>query len=128
LFDLTLSNPTGCGGCGVIGEAALGGIGKGQVEERLAALAALLKGESQAVCGKVPSGAAGKHELWLGSNPGKTRNWSRGPDLNRGPADYESAALPTELPRPDQFTIASAEKHFQFNAPLKFPREPSVPR
>src|SRR5271155_2581640 len=25
--------------------------------------------------------------------------WSRGPDLNRGPADYESAALPTELPR-----------------------------
>jgi hypothetical protein len=31
----------------------------------------------------------------------KTRmKWSRGPDLNRGPADYESAALPTELPRP----------------------------
>ena len=27
------------------------------------------------------------------------KEWSRGPDLNRGPADYESAALPTELPR-----------------------------
>src|SRR5580704_10455763 len=26
--------------------------------------------------------------------------WSRVPDLNRGPADYESAALPTELTRP----------------------------
>ena len=25
--------------------------------------------------------------------------WSRGPDLNRGPVDYESTALPTELPR-----------------------------
>jgi hypothetical protein len=25
--------------------------------------------------------------------------WSRGADLNRRPADYESAALPTELPR-----------------------------
>src|SRR5258706_4347253 len=27
------------------------------------------------------------------------RGWSRGPDLNRGPVDYESTALPTELPR-----------------------------
>src|SRR5258706_9432540 len=27
------------------------------------------------------------------------RVWSRGPDLNRGPVDYESTALPTELPR-----------------------------
>jgi hypothetical protein len=26
-------------------------------------------------------------------------NWSRRSDLNRGPADYESAALPTELRR-----------------------------
>src|SRR2546422_3429001 len=26
--------------------------------------------------------------------------WSRRADLNRGPADYESAALPTELRRP----------------------------
>src|SRR5438094_703950 len=25
------------------------------------------------------------------------QNWSRRSDLNRGPADYESAALPTEL-------------------------------
>ena len=28
------------------------------------------------------------------------KEWSRGPDLNRGPVDYESTALPTELPRP----------------------------
>src|ERR1700676_405510 len=27
------------------------------------------------------------------------KRWSRGPDLNRGPVDYESTALPTELPR-----------------------------
>lgn len=27
-------------------------------------------------------------------------SWSQHPDLNRGPADYESAALPTELCRP----------------------------
>src|ERR1700730_10053737 len=32
--------------------------------------------------------------------PGWTQDgWSRGPDLNRGPVDYESTALPTELPR-----------------------------
>jgi hypothetical protein len=31
---------------------------------------------------------------------GEMRRWSRGPDLNRGPVDYESTALPTELPRP----------------------------
>src|SRR5579872_325520 len=29
----------------------------------------------------------------------KLQNWSREPDLNRRPADYESAALPTELSR-----------------------------
>ena len=28
------------------------------------------------------------------------QSWSRWPDLNRRPADYESAALPTELQRP----------------------------
>ncbi len=28
------------------------------------------------------------------------KDWSRGPGLNRGPAVYETAALPTELPRP----------------------------
>src|SRR5258708_31767840 len=27
------------------------------------------------------------------------KSWSRGPGLNRGPVDYESTALPTELPR-----------------------------
>src|ERR1700680_1532234 len=31
---------------------------------------------------------------------GLEKRWSRGPDLNRGPVDYESTALPTELPRP----------------------------
>ena len=30
---------------------------------------------------------------------GRLENWSRHADLNRGPADYESAALPTELCR-----------------------------
>ena len=30
---------------------------------------------------------------------GPAKNWSRRSDLNRGPADYESAALPTELRR-----------------------------
>src|SRR5258707_599839 len=30
---------------------------------------------------------------------GLEKRWSRGPDLNRGPVDYESTALPTELPR-----------------------------
>src|ERR1700687_1442414 len=30
---------------------------------------------------------------------GLENRWSRGPDLNRGPVDYESTALPTELPR-----------------------------
>jgi hypothetical protein len=28
------------------------------------------------------------------------KRWSRDPDLNRRPVDYESTALPTELPRP----------------------------
>ena len=32
--------------------------------------------------------------------------WSRRSDLNRGPADYESAALPTELRRPGEGTPA----------------------
>src|SRR5438132_1606065 len=31
--------------------------------------------------------------------------WSRRADLNRGPADYESAALPTELRRPSAGTM-----------------------
>ena len=31
---------------------------------------------------------------WRGLN-----DWSRSPDLNRGPTDYESVALPTELLR-----------------------------
>ena len=34
-------------------------------------------------------------------------NWSRRPDLNRRPADYESAALPTELRRPGRGTRRS---------------------
>src|SRR5882762_821850 len=35
----------------------------------------------------------------LRSSDNCRKNWSRGPDLNRGPVDYESTALPTELPR-----------------------------
>ena len=31
---------------------------------------------------------------------GFSEEWSRRPDLNRGPAVYETAALPTELRRP----------------------------
>ena len=31
--------------------------------------------------------------------PEKEKNWSRRADLNRWPADYESAALPAELRR-----------------------------
>ena len=34
--------------------------------------------------------------------------WCRGPELNWGHADFQSAALPTELPRPE--TIVSAGK------------------
>jgi hypothetical protein len=46
----------------------------------------------------------------------RKNRWSRDPDLNRRPADYESAALPTELPRPikrgllQKFSIARAER------------------
>src|SRR5712672_1267767 len=35
----------------------------------------------------------------LRSSDNCRKSWSRGPDLNRGPVDYESTALPTELPR-----------------------------
>jgi hypothetical protein len=36
--------------------------------------------------------------------------WSRGPDLNRGPVDYESTALPTELPRPNELQCSIQRK------------------
>src|SRR6266850_2940449 len=53
------------------------------------------------------------------------RRWSRGRELNSRPADYESAALPTELPRPALGTIASAEIFCQFGCqnPVLSPRE-----
>jgi hypothetical protein len=38
------------------------------------------------------------------------KRWSRGPDLNRGPVDYESTALPTELPRPSAIHSSIAWK------------------
>ncbi len=38
-------------------------------------------------------------QLTMGKRGKHRRYWSRGADLNRRPADYESAALPTELPR-----------------------------
>ena len=37
---------------------------------------------------------------------GFAKTWSRGADLNRRPADYESAALPTELPRLRDLNLA----------------------
>src|SRR5262245_13581221 len=38
---------------------------------------------------------------WVRSQvPGRQEEWSRRPDSNRRPADYESAALPAELRRP----------------------------
>jgi hypothetical protein len=46
---------------------------------------------------------------------GPRRFWSRGRDLNPRPADYESAALPTELPRLDSAThIITAADLSQF--------------
>src|ERR1700674_3443193 len=41
---------------------------------------------------------------------GLENRWSRGPDLNRGPVDYESTALPPELPRLRVIHSSSARK------------------
>ena len=41
------------------------------------------------------------HKKGVSDKFSETPKWSRRADLNRWPADYESAALPTELRRPD---------------------------
>lgn len=44
--------------------------------------------------------------LALPKGESNSKSWSRGADLNRRPADYESAALPTELPRLRDLNLA----------------------
>src|SRR5262245_20400705 len=55
------------------------------------------------------------------SHPGGGCNllilWSRHADLNRGPTDYESVALPTELCRQKGSTIAAAFPSCQAPSP-----------
>ncbi|VTR63919.1 hypothetical protein DESC_120011 [Desulfosarcina cetonica] len=51
---------------------------------------------------KPPSGTGNKKTGSREANEGtRDRPWSRRADSNRGPADYESAALPAELRRPN---------------------------
>lgn len=52
-----------CGedGSGIVVEAALGGIGCGEIEERSAVGAELVKGEGEAITGERPVCAVGEH-------------------------------------------------------------------
>src|SRR5487761_384277 len=53
-------------------------------------------------------------------SPGRSQErWSRGADLNRRPADYESAALPTELPRLNHFNLALTARSVKPQAALE---------
>lgn len=47
-------------GAGVVAEAALGGIGGGEVEERNAGGAEFIEGDSEAIAGERPVGAGGE--------------------------------------------------------------------
>jgi hypothetical protein len=51
------------------------------------------------------------------------RMWSRWPDLNRRPADYESAALPAELQRLIEAGNASNSEARDYSQPLPFVEE-----
>src|SRR5487761_26730 len=52
-------------------------------------------------------------------SPGRSQErWSRGADLNRRPADYESAALPTELPRLNHLNLALTARSVKPQAAL----------
>ncbi len=51
-------------------------------------------------------------------------HWSRHPDSDRGPADYKSAALPTELCRPTAGIAGPRGEHPRAEPPLPGPTAP----
>ena len=52
-------------GGGIVVEAALGGIGGGEIEERSAGGAEFVEGDGEAIAGERPVGAVGEHGEWL---------------------------------------------------------------
>ena len=50
---------------GIVVEAALGGIGGGEIEERYTGSAEFVEGDGEAIAGERPVGAVGEHREWL---------------------------------------------------------------